>query len=91
MLPGKRDGVIGSVWVTPHAAQRYAERVEPCDHDEAVRRIVADVQACTSVRQGPGDLVTVTGARPRRIRYRIAAPLPGRELPAVVTVVTRCR
>ncbi len=77
------------MFVTPHAAQRYAERVEACDHDEAVRRIVADIEKATRVVKGPGDLVTITGARPRRIRYRVAPPLPGRELPAVVTVVAR--
>lgn len=79
----------GEVFVTPHAAKRYAERVEPCSHEDAISRIVEDISNRTSVRKGRDGCVIVTGPRPRRVRYHVSPPLPGHTLPAVVTVVTR--
>lgn len=82
--------ILGEVFVTPHAAQRYAERVEPCSHADAVAKIVADIRARTAVKPSTsGRGLIVTGARPRRVRYQVTPPLPGHRLPAVVTVIAR--
>jgi hypothetical protein len=79
---------LADVFVTAHAAERYAQRVEPVSRDEAIVAIAADIAARTRVKRD-GDTIVVTGARPRRVRYRVAPPLPGMTLPAVITVLSR--
>jgi hypothetical protein len=81
--------VRGKLFVSPHAVERYQERVDSSlDHEQAIDAILADIEHASSTRQR-GEMLEVTGARPRRVRYRIGPPEHRGGAPVVVTVVAR--
>lgn len=79
----------GRFFVTPHAIERYTERIEPgLSYEESLGRMIRDLDGAKKVRDlAPRDGVRCElwrGPRPRRTRYVIGYAEGG--LPQVVTV-----
>jgi len=80
--------VTGRWFVTPHAVNRYIERVDrKLSYDDALAHIIKDSELARFVRQLPDkDGIRVElwrGKRPHRVRYTIVDSTP---LPIVVTL-----
>lgn len=79
--------VAGRWFVTPHAVQRYRERIDPrATYDEALAYLIAASNRAHPVKEiEPGLWMWREGA-PRRLRYRVSTNGDG--LPQLVTVLT---
>ena len=79
----------GRLFVSPHARDRYRERVDASlSGEQAIDAILSDIAAGTGAHRR-GRMLEITGARPRRIRYRVGPPKVVGGAPVVVTVLAR--
>lgn len=75
----------GRWFVTPHAVERYRERVEDVSYADALASLVAESERAHPVREIEPGLWLWRGAKPRRLRFRVSTHGPG--LPQLVTVL----
>lgn len=66
-------GAVGPWFVTPHAVQRYIERVEPgLSYEVALGRIISDSAGAHRVKQLDQGAELWRGPKPRRLRYIVS-------------------
>lgn len=76
----------GRWFVTPHAVQRYRERIDRrATYDEALSALIAMSEGAHAVREIEPGLWLWRGPKPRRLRLRVSTVGPG--LPQLVTVI----
>lgn len=76
----------GAWFVTPHAVQRYRERVDPrASYEVALARLVAESRVARPVKEIEPGLWLYRGSKPRRLRYRVS--VAGGGAPQLVTVL----
>lgn len=79
--------VTGRWFVTPHAVQRYRERIDPlATYDDALAYLIAASERAHPVKEIQPGLWLWRGPKPRELRYRVSVREPG--LPQLVTVLT---
>lgn len=77
---------VGRWFVTPHAVERYRERIDPrASYDVALARLIAESLVSRPVKELEPGLWLYRGSRPRRLRYRVSTAGDG--LPQLVTVL----
>lgn len=84
----ERSRAVGRFFVTPHAVERYRERIEPVAYDVALGRLIrASADARLAKRYPDGQALYRTG-KPDRLAF-VVAPCaePGERSHAIVTVL----
>lgn len=75
----------GCWFITPHAVARYRERVRPnCSYEDALEDLIHESEHAHLIGYS-GPLQQWRGARPRRLRFRVATGGDGK--PQLVTVL----
>jgi len=82
--------VAGPWFISPHAVQRYRERVRDVAPQEALDALVDVASRAHFVRELPSGLALWRGPRPLRLRLRVAKPTTADDLPSLVTVMAGC-
>lgn len=85
-----RVAVAGPWFVTPHAVQRYRDRVHDVSHEEALGALVDIAARAHYVRDLPSGMELWRGPRPLRLRLRVARSTAPGELPQLLTVLAGC-
>jgi hypothetical protein len=82
-----KTGARGRFFVTPHAVERYQERVHRgiC-YDRALREILEICERAHYVKDYHGGAQYWRGPKPMRLRL-LVAPAVGDELPQVITIL----
>lgn len=78
----------GKWFITPHAVQRYIERVRRCSYEEALEDLIRFSREAHPVREIRDGLWLYRKGRPNRLRFRVQIGGPG--LPQLVTVLPEC-
>jgi hypothetical protein len=78
--------VEGPFFITPHAIDRYIERVRPgISRGQALRDLIEMSRGAHVVKEIEPGLWLWRGPKPRRLRLRVSSREPG--LPQLVTVI----
>ena len=76
----------GRWFITPHAVRRYIERIDPsATFESALEVLISESERAHRVKAVGPDVALYRGAKPRRLRFRVAESGPG--LPQLVTVL----
>lgn len=79
--------ISGKWWISPHAVQRYIERIRPgISYERALGELVAMSEAAHPVKEIEPGLWLWRGPKPRRLRFRVSTS--GAGAPQLVTVLT---
>lgn len=80
--------IAGRWFISPHAVQRYIERIEPgLTYEQALAKLIRVSDKAHRVKPWRNGLILYRGPRPRRLRLMVSeAVTPERPLPQLVTV-----
>jgi len=79
--------VKGQVFITPHAVERYVERIRPgISYERALTELIAICERAHAVKEIEAGLWLWRGPKPRRLRLRVSTRGDG--APQLVTVLT---
>jgi hypothetical protein len=78
-------GIRGKWFITPHAVERYIQRVRPgISYDEALEDIIAYSEAAHRVKEWRPGVDLWRGPKPHRLRFMVGTLRPG--APQLLTV-----
>lgn len=78
---------VGKWFITPHAVERYRERIDPrASYEVALARLIDESMSAKRVKEISPGVALYRGRKPRRLRYCVAEK--GEMLPQLLTVLT---
>jgi len=83
---------VGRFFITPHAVQRYRERVpgaERLTYEQALAELIRESETAHFIKPLGNGLDLWRGRKPHRLRFRVSPAVDGR-LPQLVTVLRGC-
>lgn len=90
-LKGLSRELPGRWWISPHAVRRYRERAPGkrlLTYEQALAEIITESERAHFVRDNGDGTEQWRGAKPHRLRFRVARGNAGK--PQLVTVLRGC-